>query len=148
MDNQDILLDLSTERTRKVIKIDGKQYELAAPQDFQIQEYLWLSKKGEKIAELGPESHDAAKLTELTKLLDELIRKIVYTRMPRRVLRELDNGQKIAIVNAFTRAVGIKEATPRPRARPTPQDGTNLSPASSASMVDQLEAGSKPASGS
>tara|TARA_Y100000310_G_scaffold47500_2_gene44069 strand:- start:11197 stop:11640 length:444 start_codon:yes stop_codon:yes gene_type:complete len=142
-DNPDILLDLSTSRQRERIAIDGKQYELSAAQDFELREYLWLAEKGKKIQELGPDSYDAAKFAKLSKTLDLLVCKIVRTKMPRRVLKKLTSAQKIAIMNAFTEAVGIKEAT----ARPTPQDGTSLSPASNDSTEEQSQAGSRPASG-
>ena len=131
--SEDILLDLSTERKREKIAIDGKLYELAAMQDFQLQEYQWMADKGREIQELSGAGLTSADLPKLTKLLDRVIGKVIRTKIPRRVLRNLTNTQKISIMNAFTKVAGIKEAT----TRPTPRDGTSLSPASAASTAAQ-----------
>ena len=132
MDNPDVLLTLSTDIRHEQIVIDDKSYELAAPQDFQLQEYRWLDSKGKRVGELGAEL-TLEKLPEFTKLLDSIVVKIIRTKMPRRVLRKLSNAQKVEIMNAFTKAAGIKEATPRS----TPQDGTSSSPASTDSTGDR-----------
>ena len=131
--SEDILLDLSTKRKREKIAIDGKLYELAAMQDFQLQEYRWLADKGEEIGELSGAGLTSADLPKLTKLLDKVIGKIIRTKMSRQVLRKLTNTQKISIMNAFTKVAGIKGET----ARPTPQDGTSFSPGSKDSMAAQ-----------
>ena len=131
MSDQDILLDLSTERRRENIAIDGKRYELMAMQDFQLQEYQWLAKQGALIQQLSGPGLTSADLPELTKLLNEVVGKIIRARMPRRVLRKLTNTQKIDIMNAFTKVAGIKEET----ARPTPQHTPSSSPGSNASTA-------------
>jgi len=144
MGDEDVLLDITTKRHRERIAIDGRAYELAAPQDFDLQEYMWLAAQGKRIQELGPGAYDTVKLAELTNLLDRLLRKIMRTRLPRRVMHRLSNGQKLAILDAFTKAAGTRGET----ARPTLRDGAKLSPASSDSTVEPSEAGSKPASAS
>ena len=131
MNDQDILLDLSTERRRETIAIDGKRYELMAMQDFQLQEYQWLARKGEEISQLSGPGLTSADIPKLAKMLNQVISKIIRTRMPRRVLRKLTNTQKINIMNAFTSVAQIKEET----ARPTPRHTESSSPGSNASTV-------------
>ena len=134
MADKDVLLDLSTERRREKIAIDGKLYELAAMQDFQLQEYQWLAEQGrivQKMSEATPIT--STDLANIANMLDKVLNKIMRTRLPRRVIRRLSNNQKISIMAAFTKAAGIKEATPRP----TLQDGMSSSPASSDSMAAQ-----------
>ncbi len=112
--NEDILLDLSTDRKREKIAIDGTLYEMQTPQDFQLQEYQWLAKQGERIQELSGPGLTSANLPKLAKLLDRVVVKIMRSNMPRRVLRKLSNPQKIEIMNAFTKVARIREETTRP----------------------------------
>jgi hypothetical protein len=144
MSNEDVLLDLTTERRREKIAIDRKLYELAAPQDFELREYMWLSEQGRRIQDLGQGSYEGGKFKQLEYLLDKILCKIVRTRLPRRVMRRLTSAQKLAIVGAFTEAAGIKGETERPKA----PDGTSSSPGSSGSTAAAFKAGSPPASAS
>lgn len=133
MSDQNILLDLNTDRKREIIAIDGKRYELMAMQDFQLRESQWLASKGEEISKLTKPGIKSSDGPSLTKMLDQVIGKIVRTRMPRRVLRKLTDMQKITIMTTFTSVAGIKGET----ARPTPQHTPSSSPGSSASTAAQ-----------
>lgn len=110
---QKTLLELTTnEPTRAVIKIDGKNYELRAPEDFGLKEDAEHKRTMKLLADAGP-NQDWQKMAEA---LNTMLRAVVID-IPEELVNKLKDNQKMAIIQAFTtetvqrrQAVSPKEA--------------------------------------
>ena len=96
------LLDLTTERVPKSIKIDGKKYNLKAIEDMSIMERAKFEGYGKTLERV---SRHKGKFTEATEkeynkiLLDFIV--MILPDAERRVLNKLTIWQRIAVIEAF-----------------------------------------------
>ena len=72
-EDKDTLLDITTERKREEIKIDDHYYELRAPEEFKLKEYMWLAAKGKEIMEYNTNDFSVKK---------ETLKRVVETGQP------------------------------------------------------------------
>lgn len=136
---EDYLLQLSTEQPkRKKIKIDDVDYEVAVPEDFELEEFLELANSGTEAGELVTgKKISPERIKKLTGLLD-MVTKRAIPDLPDEVFKKLRPIQKFAIVNVFSGEVSGKLRGP---ASPDPSHGQSSSLDSSDSMEEQSKAG-------
>ena len=108
------VLDLSTvEPARPLIRVDGAVYELAVWGDFGLAQRTRLRQLQRRMLELTTAlSADDAREDDARALVDTLDRIVamVVRDLPSDVIARLDEEQKAAIVQAFTRATGMPGA--------------------------------------
>jgi len=149
MKKQDFLLNFSTERPeRQHIMIDEVSYDMAVPEDFELEEFMELASKGQAAPSLMTDTKGSispAKTKELREVLDTVVKQAILD-LPEEVFVKLRAVQKFAIVHVFSDAVSAKLGR-----GPAPQDqeqeaapGAKSSPDSTDS-TDQ-ETGEKPIS--
>ncbi len=108
-------LDLSTDRPRTIIAIDGQQYKLALPDDFGFAELTWMQHAGKRITALsGVEEISEEDAAYVEKSLDRLLHKIV-SGAGEKILGRLSIRQKMQVVELFIKAAGTT-TSPRPGA--------------------------------
>ena len=117
------LLDLSTLVERPWLTIDGKRYDMRVPSDFGLIHIAQFLREKEEIDDLMATQADQPATDERTvgrvvDLLTSACERIVVA--PPEVLARLTDFQKLAVVDAFTRTVGVTEpTTPNRQARRT-----------------------------
>lgn len=119
MADQKYLLDLSTlEPDRPLVKIDGKTYEMAIPDDFGIREMARLRKMGRRIQALeGQDELADEELDELAHALDECCA-MALPGCPDEVRAKLTDTQKAKVVRAFGERVAEEGMATAPEPRP------------------------------
>jgi len=132
------ILDLSTERERFQVRIDGVLYDLRARQDLTLREYRTLEVIGPQIVELeikGDQMTD-----EDAKAYAALLDRGVHLALdaPDDVIAKLDDVQRRTVFRAFLELLAPalqKAGTPLINAAPVRPAGTKSSPASSGSTA-------------
>jgi len=134
--NTDYLLQLTTDDIkRSSIKIDNVAYELAEPEDFELDDFLKLSDAGQKASELMRKRVKSDADIETIKVLLNTVVKAVIRNLPDEVYTKLKLTQKMAVMKVFSEVVDAKLGD-----APRPQVGQRLSPVSK----DSTEATSTP----
>lgn len=141
------VLDLSTvEPERPLIRIDGQSYELAVLSDFGLLQRARLQRLQRQLQELANDQAtsddvDEASVQALLDVLD-LIVAMVAPGLPDEVRNRLNEGQKVAIVQAFSRAAGMAAPTnPAPPPKRQKSTGERSSRVSSGSTGDDRTTG-------
>ena len=136
--SKEYLLQLTTETPdRKKIKIDEDIFEIAVPEDFELEEFLKLSEAGREASGLlRADNRSAKEVKEMNELLD-LVVKSVLLKLPDEVFEKLKMVQKLAILNAFSSVEEWQEIGGTPRRNP----GPNLSPDSKDSTAEVSKTG-------
>ena len=108
MDKKKYLLNFSTEKPdRQKIMIDEVEYEMAVPEDFELEEFMELAGAGQAASALigaSKKNLSPAKIKELTDLLDTVVKQAIL-ELPDEVFAKLRIVQKFAVVNVFSDAV-------------------------------------------
>lgn len=133
----DALLNLDTLVERKIVKVDGKPYELRTPGELSLLEFHRIGKLGETLEPLFAQE-DSLTLDQVGTLataLDELCRAVFIA--PPEVHAALREGHKLQIVNVFIELQrGAKVTAPEKTASAesvvpaVPSTGESTSPAS------------------
>lgn len=92
------ILDLETLIKRPTIRIDGKLYELRAPDELSVLDSQWLTTAGKRIEQLAAAGDPEGKLPEL---LEAVVRRILVD-VPDDVLARLSEAHRMAICEVFT----------------------------------------------
>lgn len=122
-DKKPYVLDLSTvEPARPLIRIDGQTYELALVSDFGLVQRARLQRLQKQVQDLARDQADRDDVSEddaqaLIDALDRVVQ-LVVREMPADLLKRLDEGQKVAIVEAFSKATGMKSPGTAPAPSP------------------------------
>lgn len=148
MERKDYLLDLSTERPdRKQIKIDDVVYDMAVPEDFELEEFLELASAGQSASGLisaTRENMTPEKTEQLVALMDQVVKSAILD-LPEEVFAKLKTVQKFAVVNCFSDAITGKLGRPESQEEKEPvapeSPGQKSSPDSSDSTEEQSETG-------
>src|SRR3990167_9413067 len=123
------LLDLSTEPTRRTIKVNGDAYPLRNFDEVSLIEQFDFQ---EKCAGLGKGVTDRNSAEEIRAILSGLFRAIVMDADA--IEAKLTDDQKMKVVTAFLDAARAP-ANPTPAETPTPKTDTSESPACSDSSA-------------
>ena len=137
-EKKEYLLQLTTEKPdRKKIKIDEDVFEIAVPEDFELEEFLKLSEAGTNASELlRAENRTSKDIKEMNGLLD-LVVKSVLLKLPDEVFDRLKMVQKLAILNAFSSVGEWQKIGGTPRR----SHGAPLSPDSKGSTEEVSKTG-------
>lgn len=101
-EKKNVILDLSTKvPDRPIIRIDGKDYYLAVPDDFVFAEFMWLAREGQKFSGLTMQEDING---ELEDQLDKLTRKAFFD-IPDEVFGKLNSLYKAQVLSLFLEAV-------------------------------------------
>lgn len=138
------ILDIgSLDPERPFLRIDGQSYRYRVDMDLNLVHLARIERIRERLAEMSSEvekgeQSDPQRAIEVGKLLAEGVALIMYDEIPVDVLGKLNDIQRLAIIDAFTRATlraasqsssKAREATPEP----IPSTWRPSSPASNAS---------------
>lgn len=102
-------LDLSTQRERPKVRIDGVEYELVRPDDLTVSQALWLEKIAPKVDRLAKEirdqGFDEAKAEELGREILK-VSDIILGEVPAEVRARLTEMQKLIVIQAYIAVSG------------------------------------------
>lgn len=103
---------------RPTVRINGTDYELHVPGDFGARESVRFQRLQATLTRLGalPEPTDAD-AEAISEALTEAMR-LLFVNCPEEVLVTLTDGQKLAVLQVFPKAV---QGTPPPPTTPTPE---------------------------
>ena len=136
------LLDLSTRRTRPIIRIDGVAHELRTGNDLSIFEYRHLERTAPQLSAMllnqqpTPEEGQA-----LSALLVDLCTRVLIA--PGEVQTRLDDVQRMQIFTVFTHRLLPSPPASVGQGATTPAAGTRSSRASRGSSAVRRARGSK-----
>ena len=143
-DATDNILSLSTMLVRPKIKIDGAEYEMAAPSELSIEQNYRLSDLGRKLANLrGTAGLADAQQQQLTQILTAIC-DIILAPIPEEVRARLSDSHKLAVTEVFTMLLSedrLKLAGGTVLKMLNKFIGEKLSPASSASTAEAPKVG-------
>lgn len=123
------VLSLDTFVEHRVVRIDGKDYDLVNAGELSVLENHRLAKRAARAKELV-EAEDEAQVAELGAVLDWLCRLVL--RAPDEVHQRLTETHRLAIVQTFTQLQRVNVPAAAPAAEesaPPPSTGENSSPA-------------------
>lgn len=106
------LLDLETAETeRPFLTIDAKKYDVNTTDDLGITALAKISAIGKRIAKImGKGDLTEADASEAQKNMT-LVVNLIVVDLPADIEAKLKDGQKMAIINAFTKTAGVKPET-------------------------------------
>lgn len=134
---KDYLLDFSTEvRDRQQIKIDDVIYEMAVPEDFELEEFLELASAGQEASALiGGSKKDLSpeRVKALTELMNKVVKQAILD-LPDEVFDRLRTVQKFAVVNVFSDAVTGKLGGPKSQEQKEEPEQVDESPGQKSSQ--------------
>lgn len=94
----DQVLDISTLVKRPKIKIDNKLYDILSVEELSVVDNQRFSLWGTELQQLVA---DKTKSDELTKLIDDLSKKVLVG-VPEKVFAKLSGSHRFSVVEAFT----------------------------------------------
>lgn len=103
----DSVLDLSTEFERPVVRIDGADYEMRAPEEFSLDQIHELGTLGKRLERLmGKDQLKDAERDDLRQIATDMASTVMID-IPRELMVKLSDVAKMKIAQAFTDRAGI-----------------------------------------
>jgi len=122
MEKSDIL-NITTEVERRIVKIDGEKCKLKNIDEFDLQDYVWMTTVGGKFTNIAENGLTKKKANELTKEVNTLIDKILIA--PQEIKEKLSFNHKRQIMTFFL--TGIQEEnTTDTESSPDSSDSTEV----------------------
>lgn len=129
----DPILDITTSRVRRIVKIDGEPYEIISTDELSFANAHSLSSFGQRLGEVfrSPDSTDE-QLVEASQQLDALVSRVLLA--PDRVRAKLTDIQKMQVLQAVFQLPGVgSDPTSSQSSSPGSSDSTEETPASGTS---------------
>lgn len=128
----DPILDITTSRVRRIVKIDGEPYEIISTDELSFANAHQLRSFGQRLAEVfrSPDSTDE-QLVEASQQLDALVSRVLLA--PDRVRAKLTDIQKMQVLQAVFQLPGAVGQTSSQNSSPGSSDSTEATPASGTS---------------
>lgn len=138
------VLDLTTDRTRAFVRIDGVGIDLRDSHDLVFRDYKRLDRVGLRLAELEAlDTLTNAQTAEYSGLLHEVC-ELALVNPPKGLLAKLDDAQRAAVARTFFTL--LAPSLPQPRAsqgNPGAPGGMTFSRGSRASTASRRSRGSR-----
>lgn len=111
------VFELSTERERPEFVIDGETYHFRVREDMSLKETAYLAYAGKQVEKLAggitnPDTFDEDDAEKLETMLDRAAGICTFD-LPNKIREKLTDGQKMALIGAFSDAVGLSETDSR-----------------------------------
>jgi len=139
------ILNLNTLVDRRVVRIDGKDYELIASGELSLLDYHRIGRQSGRVEELMTRSEDLsdAEVQELSRMLKDLC--CLILRAPEELHARLNDLHRLAVIQAFSNLQrDQKKAAPAGEgSAPPTSTGASSSPASAGSTEARPASGSR-----
>ena len=124
------VLDLgSLDPERPYISIDGSDYRMKVPMDMDLVTLSRLVNIDKRLDRKKKGPYSVKLAAEFSKALDEGVKHIMYDPIPADVMGKLNDVAKLAIIDAFPRAITRAGSPPNRKARRARSTSRASSPA-------------------